>query len=81
MDHIKETAEYIKEIITERKVTYNDTILLMGDFNVDAHVFRTRREKIEKNGEIKFAFINEYEILINTLNELFKANDLWMVNI
>jgi endonuclease/exonuclease/phosphatase family metal-dependent hydrolase len=76
LDHIAEAAIFIKDIITKRELNSSDTILYMGDFNVDAHKFEN---KIKKYRHLEtYPLPNEYQILLERLNELFITNDLWM---
>jgi len=36
-DQITEVCKFIKSVIMKQNLTYNDRILLVGDFNVDAY--------------------------------------------
>jgi len=74
LSHIEETAEYINEILENTEINDNETVLLMGDFNVDAHNFITRKEKLGK----EVPDCDEYKLLIEKLNEKFVTHDLWL---
>jgi endonuclease/exonuclease/phosphatase family metal-dependent hydrolase len=76
ISHIEETCEFIREIIDGRNITAEDRIILLGDFNVDAHNHKNKKKLLGEKSEM-FNFQDEYCILVNELNKYFKTNDLW----
>ena len=46
LDHIDELSNFIKEVILDRNLIPNNIgkVLLVGDFNVDAHNFEKKRK-------------------------------------
>lgn len=44
MDQIKEINEFIVEQYDEGRISYNDRVILLGDFNVDASNFKKKKE-------------------------------------
>jgi endonuclease/exonuclease/phosphatase family metal-dependent hydrolase len=71
INQIEELNEYISHLITEQKIGKNDKILLLGDFNIDAHGLKY---KVDSKFDKKI--LNEYEILMEKLNQNFKTTDL-----
>ncbi len=71
LSQIEELKKFISHIISEKNITPNDQIILLGDFNIDAHCFK---HKINLTFDRKI--LNEYNILLEKLNELFITNDL-----
>ena len=43
-DQLKEINEFIIEQYNEGRITYNDNVILLGDFNVDATNFKMKIE-------------------------------------
>jgi endonuclease/exonuclease/phosphatase family metal-dependent hydrolase len=77
LSHVQEISEFIYHCIIDRKLTKEDRILLMGDFNIDAHGLKHKINKIdEKGNKFEFELLDEYGFLIQTLNENFFALDL-----
>jgi endonuclease/exonuclease/phosphatase family metal-dependent hydrolase len=74
LSHIEEAAEYINEILDYTDITDENTVLLMGDFNVDAHNLIKRKEILGRD----VPCFDEYKILMQKFNEKFVTYDLWL---
>ena len=44
LDQVREINEFITEQYNEGRITYNDRLILVGDFNVDASNFKKKIE-------------------------------------
>lgn len=79
LSHVQEISEFVLDCIINRKLTNEDRILLMGDFNIDAHGLKHKVNKIDDKGNVnkfEFELLDEYSFLIQKFNENFYALDL-----
>ncbi len=66
LDQIKEINEFIIEQYNEGRINYNDRLILLGDFNVDASNFK---KKIEVYNLYPYSIIIYYiRIIINHID-------------
>jgi endonuclease/exonuclease/phosphatase family metal-dependent hydrolase len=77
LSHIDEINEFIAEKINNSEILPGDTIVLLGDFNVDAHEFEVSRQRL--GDKFKYKLYDEYNIMLDKLNQNFVTCDIWKV--
>lgn len=73
---VQEAADFILKTINERKIQKEDRILLMGDFNIDAHCLKNKLKNLQEDYPFNYNIMDEYSILEKILNRNLYTVDL-----